>query len=149
MNSFLRGGFSLYTRESKAVCRVVDLEALPIREHWGCLDYKEALERQEAYVEEILTYKRGEVIVLCSHYPVVTLGARAGGQGELGQWNGPVYQTRRGGRATYHYPGQVICYPLLNLKQRGKNIAGLIDALERGHSGNFSSLFFNIHRILH
>ena len=98
-------------------------------EHWGQLDYAEAQQRQEYYVEEILSGKRDESIIFCSHHPVVTLGKNAS-PSEVFSWKGAVHQARRGGKATYHGPGQVICYPLLNLKQRQYNLGGLLDALE-------------------
>ena len=98
-------------------------------EHWGCLDYGEAQQRQEQYVQEILWKKREEIIIFCSHHPVVTLGKSTQKQ-EILSWKGAVHQTRRGGKSTYHGPGQVICYPLLNLKYRQYNLGGLLDAME-------------------
>ena len=98
-------------------------------ENWGCIEYERAHQRQEQYVQEILEQKRDEVILFCSHHPVVTLG-KSTLKSEILSWSGSVYQTRRGGKATYHGPGQVICYPLLNLKQRQYDLGGLLNALE-------------------
>ena len=98
-------------------------------EHWGCLDYGEAQKRQEQYVQEILSEKRNETIIFCSHHPVVTLGKRAL-KSEILSWKGDIYRTRRGGKSTYHGPGQVICYPLLNLKHRGYDLGGLLHGIE-------------------
>ena len=99
-------------------------------EHWGCIDYEKAHQRQEEYVQEILAGTRNETILFCSHHPVVTLGKNAS-KSEVLSWKGAVYQTRRGGKATYHGPGQIICYPLLNLKQRKYDLGGLLNALEK------------------
>ena len=98
-------------------------------ENWGCIHYEKAHQRQEQYVREILAENRNEVILFCSHHPVVTLGKNTL-KSEILSWSGSVYQTRRGGKATYHGPGQVICYPLLNLKWRQYNLGGLLNALE-------------------
>ena len=98
-------------------------------ENWGCIRYEQAHRRQEQYVQEIISGNRPETILFCSHHPVVTLGKNTL-KSEIVSWKGAVYQTRRGGKATYHGPGQIICYPLLNLKQRQYDIGGLLDALE-------------------
>ena len=99
-------------------------------ENWGCIEYEQAHKKQEQYVQDILSEKREEVILFCSHYPVVTLG-KSTLKSEIISWGGSVYQTCRGGKATYHGPGQVICYPLLNLKHRQYDLGGLLNALEK------------------
>ena len=81
-------------------------------------------------MEEIGRQNRPETIVLCSHPPVVTLG-RKSTQGDITDWQGEVYPVERGGRATYHGPGQMLCYPLLDLKTRRQKLGELITALER------------------
>ena len=101
----------------------------PQYERWGCLDYGEAQQRQEQYVHEVLSEKREESIIFCSHHPVVTLGKSAL-KSDILSWKGAVYQTRRGGKATYHGPGQIVCYPILNLKHRQYDLGGLLNALE-------------------
>ena len=100
------------------------------REHWGRIDYALAHQRQEDYIKKIKGGKGAEVVVFCSHNPVVTLGRQGLVERDLCGWKGEVYKVHRGGKATYHGPGQVICYPLLNLKLRKNNVAGLLDALE-------------------
>ena len=90
-------------------------------EHWGTVDYLQALERQLQYVHQIAEQKKDEVVVLCSHPAVVTLG-RASQPEDLCGWSGPVYKVGRGGRATYHGPGQLVIYPLLNLKRAHQHI---------------------------
>ena len=102
-------------------------------EHWGELAYQQAHQRQKQYLNEIILGQRPETIALCSHPPVITLG-KGTPPGELSalrqQVSVEVYPVERGGKATYHGPGQVVCYPLINLKNRGQNIAGLLCALE-------------------
>ena len=105
-------------------------EAFIQRENWGTLPYGEALEKQRAYVGEIERGVRGESIIFCSHFPVVTLGKKSNPDEDLVGWKGEVYQVERGGRATYHGLGQMLCYPLLNLKLRGQKLGEFLGALE-------------------
>ena len=98
-------------------------------EHLGQINYERALLLQEKYVEDMLATTRDEVILFCSHPPVVTLGKHASAA-EVQLWEGAVYSTPRGGKATYHGPGQSVCYPILNLKKRQYDLGGLLNALE-------------------
>lgn len=81
---------------------------------WGLIDYREALERQEALVELIAREQSLGEIVFCSHPPLVTLGRKTQ-EGDVFGWEGPVHEISRGGRATYHGPSQLVIYPILNL----------------------------------
>src|ERR1035437_5447834 len=56
---------------------------------------------------------------LCEHPPVYTKGLAGKPEHILNAGNIPVVQTNRGGQVTYHGPGQVVAYPLLDLKRRG------------------------------
>jgi len=65
------------------------------------------------------------------HEPVYTLGLQ-GARGHLHQTgNTPVVQTDRGGQVTWHGPGQVVLYPLLDLRRRGLTVRGLVTVLEQ------------------
>ena len=98
-------------------------------EYWGEIPYGHAHQRQRQYVEEILAGERDETILVCSHPSVVTLG-RQSTEEDLRGWQGEVHWVERGGKATYHGPGQVICYPLINLKNRGQDLGQYLSALE-------------------
>jgi lipoyl(octanoyl) transferase len=65
------------------------------------------------------------------HPPVFTLGQNASHEHLLAPGNIPVVQIDRGGQVTYHGPGQLMVYPLLDLKRLGLHIRGLVTALER------------------
>jgi len=65
-----------------------------------------------------------DVVVMLEHPPVVTLGRRTG-DGELHVPPGAaveVVQTDRGGRSTFHGPGQLVCYPILDLNRHGRDV---------------------------
>jgi lipoyl(octanoyl) transferase len=62
--------------------------------------------------------------VLLEHSPVITLGRRAD-KGELHVPEGAeveIVETDRGGKSTYHGPGQLVCYPILDLKRHGQDV---------------------------
>jgi len=64
------------------------------------------------------------------HPPVFTLGLAADRAHLLDPGDIDVVQTDRGGQVTYHGPGQLVCYVLLDLKRRGLDIRRLVEALE-------------------
>ncbi len=98
-------------------------------EDWGLIAYKEALSRQEEYVDQVARELRRETLVLCSHPPVVTLG-RGTKEGDVFGWTGETFEVTRGGRATYHGPSQIVAYPILDLNSRGRDLHLYMRALE-------------------
>lgn len=64
------------------------------------------------------------------HPPVYTLGMNADRSHLLDAGDIPVVQTDRGGQVTYHGPGQLVCYVLLDIKRGGMSIRGLVETLE-------------------
>jgi lipoyl(octanoyl) transferase len=65
-----------------------------------------------------------DTVVLLEHPPVITLGRRAD-EGELHVPDGAeveIVETDRGGKSTYHGPGQLVCYPILDLKRHGQDV---------------------------
>jgi lipoyl(octanoyl) transferase len=69
-------------------------------------------------------------IWLVEHLPVFTLGLNASREHLLDPGEIPVVQIDRGGQVTYHAPGQLLIYPLLNLRRRRLNVRQLVVALE-------------------
>jgi len=64
------------------------------------------------------------------HPPVFTLGRTGGRHHVLDPGGIPVVESDRGGQVTYHGPGQLVVYPLLDLGRRRLSVRGLVDALE-------------------
>ena len=65
-----------------------------------------------------------DTVVLLEHPPVITLGRRAE-EGELHVPDGAeveIVKTDRGGKSTYHGPGQLVCYPILDLRRHGQDV---------------------------
>jgi len=86
--------------------------------------YEEGLRIQEQQVQAILSRAGGETIFLLEHQPVYTIG-RLRDQSSLRDaalLPHPVHEINRGGQATYHGPGQLVGYPILDLSPRGKDL---------------------------
>lgn len=88
------------------------------------LSYADGLVLQENTVSEILSGQRGDTLFLLEHEPVYTIG-RLRDQSSLraaAALPHPVFETNRGGQATYHGPGQLVGYPILDLNPRGRDL---------------------------
>ena len=99
-------------------------------------DYREALRIQEAIVERKLLRGGADVLMLLEHPPTVTLGKRGLethlliSKDEL-KLRGIDFQTvDRGGGATFHGPGQLVCYPIIDLKAHGIMVREYVRMLE-------------------
>jgi len=70
-------------------------------------------------------------IWFCEHHPVFTLGLNAAPEHLLAPGNIPVVQIDRGGQVTYHGPGQLMIYPLIDIRRAGLSVRDLVTALEQ------------------
>jgi lipoyl(octanoyl) transferase len=87
---------------------------------------------QEATVEAVLDGSGGETLFLLEHAPVYTIG-RLRDQSSLRSRDSlpfPVFEISRGGQATYHGPGQLVGYPIVDLRTRGKDLHEHLRQLE-------------------
>ncbi|HEX9597715.1 MAG TPA: lipoyl(octanoyl) transferase LipB, partial [Anaerolineales bacterium] len=87
---------------------------------------------QNKIVEECLAGRAGEKLLLLEHEPVYTIG-RTRDQSSLGRPAAlphPLFETNRGGQATWHGPGQLVAYPILNLQHRGRDLHRYLRFLE-------------------
>ena len=90
----------------------------------GVVSYAEALALQRALVEERRAERVPDLLLLLQHPPVITLGVKGdGGRSNviatperLAQLGIDVHETGRGGDVTYHGPGQIVGYPILDLR---------------------------------
>ncbi len=88
------------------------------------VSYEDGLALQEQAVAGILDGTQGDVLFLLEHQPVYTIG-RLRDQSSLraaASLPHPVFETNRGGQATYHGPGQLVGYPILDLNPRGRDL---------------------------
>lgn len=95
----------------------------------GQIAYPQALARMDTRQSDIRASGAKELIWLLEHPPLYTGGTSAD-PAELLSQQFPVYDTGRGGRYTYHGPGQRVGYVMLDLAQRGKDVRCYVHALE-------------------
>jgi lipoyl(octanoyl) transferase len=92
--------------------------------------YEVALEAMEARVAAIIEGRAPEAAWLLEHPSIYTAGTSAAPQELLEPSRLPVFRTGRGGRLTYHGPGQRVAYVMLDLSTRGRDIRAFVHALE-------------------
>lgn len=95
----------------------------------GLTPYEEAVAEMEARAEAVAAGRAPELIWLLEHPPVYTAGTSASGADVIDP-RFPVVRTGRGGKHTYHGPGQRIGYLVLNLNERGRDVRCYVHALE-------------------
>jgi lipoate-protein ligase B len=102
---------------------LLDLDRVP---------YQEAWDLQRALAGAVSQGAIPDTVIFLEHPPVVTLGRRTDEQ-ELHVPPGAeveVVETDRGGKSTYHGPGQLVCYPILDLERHGKDVKKYVRDLE-------------------
>jgi lipoyl(octanoyl) transferase len=92
--------------------------------------YEEALAFMEQRAAAIRAGEAGECVWLLEHPPLFTAGTSADPAELMNPLNFPVYEAGRGGRYTYHGPGQRVGYLMLDLDKRGRDIRKLVHSLE-------------------
>ena len=102
----------------------------------GATDYLEALAMQERLLHLRQQNKVSDIMLLLQHPPTLTLGTRENRyniltpEAELQKLGVKIYKINRGGDVTYHGPGQIVGYPILNLNGYGKSVRLYVDKLE-------------------
>jgi len=108
-------------------CQIVDV---------GLIGYAEAYALQKRVVAARKADAIGDVLLLCEHKPVITQGRNGKrehllvSENVLRQRNVEFYETSRGGDITYHGPGQLVGYPILNLGAIRKDVVWYVRMLE-------------------
>jgi len=92
--------------------------------------YDEAIGFMESRVADIVAHKAPETVWLLEHPPLYTAGTSADPAELLDTSNIPVHQSGRGGRHTYHGPGQRVAYVMLDLRNRERDVRAYVHALE-------------------
>jgi lipoyl(octanoyl) transferase len=97
----------------------------------GRIAYGDGLHRQEEFLERCLL-TGDENVLLLEHEPVYTIGRQLDRSSlrDAARLPYPVFETNRGGQATFHGPGQLIGYPILDLRARGRDLHKYLRALE-------------------
>jgi lipoyl(octanoyl) transferase len=98
----------------------------------GLVPYQDAWNLQRSLAGAVSQGAIPEAVIFLEHPPVVTLGRRTD-EGELHVPEGAevdIVETDRGGKSTYHGPGQLVCYPILDLRLHGKDVKKYVRDLE-------------------
>src|SRR5262249_20205064 len=110
---------------------------MPGRSYWlGRMGYLEAARLQHALVAERQAGRVPDLFLLLEHPPVITLGRGShaehllASRGELLSAGATVWETTRGGDITYHGPGQLVGYGILDLREHGRDVGRYLRDLE-------------------
>jgi lipoyl(octanoyl) transferase len=99
----------------------------------GLVSYGEAFALQRSLAGAVSQGAIPETVILLEHPPVITVGRRTEADRELHIPAGAdveIAETDRGGKSTFHGPGQLVCYPILDLKNHGKDVKLYVRNLE-------------------
>ncbi|HEY7962764.1 MAG TPA: lipoyl(octanoyl) transferase LipB [Steroidobacteraceae bacterium] len=107
---------------------------VPVARHLGRVDYEPTWRAMQRFTDARRADTADEIWFL-EHPPVFTLGVNASRAHLLAPGDIPVVQIDRGGQVTYHGPGQLVVYPLIDLKRAGLGIRAFVTALERAVIG--------------
>lgn len=94
------------------------------------LNYKDTLKIQKDLREQIALNKSDDSLIIVEHDHVYTLGKNANPNNILNS-NCKVVQTDRGGDVTYHGPGQLVIYPIFNLKKKNIGVKSYVQKIEK------------------
>ncbi|OIO36341.1 MAG: lipoyl(octanoyl) transferase [Candidatus Omnitrophica bacterium CG1_02_44_16] len=109
-------------------CRLLDL---------GTIDYLKAFLVQKDVVAKVIAGQAPDTLITCEHPHVITLSRRSKienllvSQGELKKWGVGIFCANRGGDVTYHGPGQIVLYPIFDLKHDKKDLHLYLRKLEQ------------------
>jgi lipoyl(octanoyl) transferase len=99
----------------------------------GLVPYGEAFALQRSLAGAVSQGAIPETVIFLEHPPVITVGRRTETDRELHVPDGAaveIAETDRGGKSTFHGPGQLVCYPILDLQNHGKDVKLYVRNLE-------------------
>lgn len=124
----------------EAIWRGMEIDSIEWRTSEGLVPYPQALAFMEERAAAIRSGDGRECVWLLEHPPLFTAGTSADPAELFNPQGFPVYEAGRGGRYTYHGPGQRVGYLLLDLDKRGRDIRRFVHALEGWMIGSLAEL---------
>ena len=104
---------------------------IEIKQLKGQKKYQEVSKLMDKHIQKMSENIKEEEIWFLEHENVFTAGSSTPKEFRIDEINNiPVIKVNRGGKITFHGPGQLVIYPLINLKKRKKNIIDYINSLE-------------------
>jgi len=88
-------------------------------------------QRLQTHAAEVAAGAAGEILFCCEHEPVYTTGRRGIDNRLHAELPAPVVQSDRGGEMTFHGPGQIMLYPVIDLRRRGIGVKAYVHLLEQ------------------
>lgn len=110
--------------------RAMMIEGIEWRESEGLVPYETALAEMESRAAAVREGTANELVWMLEHPPLFTAGTSADSAELFNPMGFPVFEAGRGGRYTYHGPGQRVGYLVLDLDKRGKDIRCFVHSLE-------------------
>ena len=119
---------------------------LPVVKHMGTLDYALSLQEMQDFTARRNEHTPDE-IWLCEHPPVFTQGQAGKAEHLLSLNDIPLVASNRGGQATYHGPGQVVAYALIDLKRAGYFVKEYVYRIEEAVLKTLAHVGVTGHRV--
>ncbi len=98
--------------------------------HLGRMDYEPVWQAMQKFTDE-RDHETVDELWLVEHPPVFTQGLAGKAEHILAAGDIPVIQVDRGGQVTYHGPGQIVAYPMINLRRHGIGVKSLVHGIEQ------------------
>jgi lipoyl(octanoyl) transferase len=127
-------------------CAMERVDGIEWRVGESLVPYERALAFMEQRVAAIRAGEADECVWLLEHPPLFTSGTSADPAELMNPLGFPVYQAGRGGRYTYHGPGQRVGYLMLDLDRRGRDVRKLVHSLEGWIIAALAELSIPAHR---
>ena len=129
----------MFTKLIKIICMTASMRNKVLYQNLNQISYKDALQIQEQSHQDIKSTKNGAsgYLFLLEHYPVITNGRFGSDDNyvlpvkQIEDRGVEVYNTDRGGDLTYHGPGQLVSYPIINLRDFNLGAKAYINSLEQ------------------
>ncbi|NMM10631.1 MAG: lipoyl(octanoyl) transferase LipB [Polaromonas sp.] len=114
--------------------------------HLGRVDYLPTYAAMQAFTDA-RTAETPDSLWICEHFPVYTQGLAGKSDHILNAGDVPVVQANRGGQVTYHGPGQVVAYPLIDLRRAGYYIKEYVYKIEESVIATLAHFGVTGHRV--
>ena len=103
----------------------------PKVEWLGHIPYEQAHELMKKRLSQRLEGEIGDTLLLCSHPPVYTVGRQKDAQNNIINPQGtPIFSVERGGNVTFHGPGQLVGYPIIQIPEHKRDIHAFLRFVE-------------------
>jgi lipoate-protein ligase B len=96
----------------------------------GLVDFQVACQRQTEIFNQVKSGAIFSALIICRHNPVITMGRSATRKNITSTASIPIYEVERGGDVTYHGPGQLTVYPIVNLEHFKKDLHWFLRGIE-------------------